>query len=100
MEHTKGKLKANKINDRGEIMIFGCEKKDYVCSVQVEQIGGGEVAHFMENCRRANAEHLVKCWNMHDDLVSVLEDILLGMDNIPERLWMRGNALIEEAEKE
>lgn len=72
-EHTKGKLVISPRYDDGSVHLHCGKNRDYICSVQIEQIGGGAIASVMEIERVANAHHLVKCWNCHDDLVAALE---------------------------
>ena len=66
-EHTKGELTVSKIHDDGSVHLNSGKNKDYICSVQIEQIGGGAIASAMEETRMANAKHLLKCWNAFEE---------------------------------
>ena len=53
--YTKGKWEVSKMYDDGSVHIHGGANQEYVCSVQIEQIGGGAIAEVMEEGRLANA---------------------------------------------
>jgi hypothetical protein len=47
----------------------------YVCTVQIEQRGGGIIAKAMEPERRANAALIVRCVNSYEIMKAALEEI-------------------------
>lgn len=61
MEHTEGKLKQGVSNT----LIYANDVRIADCLV-------GSIVH--EECE-ANAEHLVKCWNSHDDLLAACKNV-------------------------
>ena len=55
-------------------MILGASGA-YVCTVQIEQCGGGIIADAMEPERRANAALIVRCVNSYEIMKAALEEI-------------------------
>lgn len=69
-----------------QVMILGGKNGDYVCSVQIQQMGGGVISEAMEPRRRANAKFILRACNAHDDLLNVAiraETMLPMIGNIP-----------------
>jgi len=89
-EYTKGKLSVSQMYDDGSIHIHGGDNKDYICSVQIKQIGGGAIAEVMEAVRLANAQELVKRWNCHEGLVAIAKEFRAIMKaRIPDQILPR-----------
>lgn len=66
MEHTKGKLDlGNTTSDN--IILVGGKKREYICSIRVQQTGGGAIAEAMKPKRIANAKELVRRWNAFEE---------------------------------
>lgn len=57
------------------IMILGGPSSAYVCTVQIEQYGGGFIARAMEPERRANAAFIVEAVNNHARLTARVEEL-------------------------
>lgn len=89
MEHTKGKLIVSKIYDDGSVHLHGGENKDYICAIQIKQIGGGAIAAAMEGIRMANAEHIRLCWNGWDELIKQRDALLDACERAMriKKLW-------------
>ena len=78
-KHTEGTVRLGKTGEDIAILL-GSENGNYICTVQIKQQGGGAIAAVMEDIRRANANHLVLCWNSHDDLMGLLSNVIKGVD--------------------
>lgn len=113
-EHTKGELTVSKIHDDGSVHLNSGKNKDYICSVQIEQIGGGAIASAMEETRMANAKHLLKCWNAFEEgglVEKLIHALTVSPNNFPTKgskcncgsctNWQRiKSKALAEAEKE
>ena len=98
MEHTKGKLVAQFDSEFSGGNIFSdgkIGKREFICTTSGNA--------------RANAAHIVKCWNMHDELVEALRKQCLIIDTLYEARMLslaeadvanKAKALLAEAEKE
>jgi len=79
MKHPEGKLSLSQ-TDTGLMVLLG-EKKKYVASVTVKQIGGGAIAGAMEEGRVANANKLCHRWTSHADLLTACRDGIKHLDS-------------------
>lgn len=83
-EHTKGELEY-RIFTANSIEIISKEDESVVIAYvdSEEDDLGGE--HF------ANAKHLVKCWNCHDELAAAckkaIKDLSMRISNPDDRAW-------------
>ena len=63
-----------------DIMIIGAESGNYVCSVRIQQTGGGAIAEAMEPIREANAQLIVAA----PETKQQRNDLLAACKNLPE----------------
>ena len=77
MEFTKGELEIGNTTYHN-IIIVGGKNREYICSVRIQQTGGGAIAAAMEPKRIANAKEIVRRWNAFekDGLVDELREAL------------------------
>ena len=71
-----------------QIMILDAND-NYVCSIQITQVGGGMIAAAMEPARRANAAFIVEACNSHDSLKAEnerLREIAQGLNEWDRRV--------------
>jgi hypothetical protein len=61
--------------DDDEIMILDATD-NYVCHVQIKQIGGGGIAAIIEDMRKEKAAFIVHAVNSHDALIKVIKDMV------------------------
>lgn len=83
MEHTKEKWEIGK-GGIGNIVIIGGINRDYICKIQLNQIGGGEISETMINTRKANARRICTAVNSHDALLDSLKELTDIVDEILE----------------
>ena len=69
-QHTQGPWEVVEESRGGKFMIFGPGSRDIVASV----------SDVMGPACQANAEFIVRACNSHDDLLSVLDEILREVD--------------------
>jgi len=71
MKHTEGELKVDGYSVIAPDFKYKTGKPSTICiCFPFLQLSSKESLEMMN----ANAEHLVKCWNNHEDMVEVLED--------------------------
>jgi len=81
---TKGKLKFDKygnINKSGETLLLS---------------GVAVSVGFTNKEAQANSQHLVKCWNAHDDLVEALKELTEQFSKVTP-LYSKDNEIIAKA---
>ncbi len=74
MEHTKGKMEE--VPDFVGLLQINGQTICCVSPVSCQSVEDLEK-------RKANAKHLVKCWNSHDDLLAACEMIIRVLDGDP-----------------
>jgi len=74
VEHTKGKLKVVP-NYRGEKILLKADFHDKAIGESKSVASITNDIHGELKLREANAEHLAKCWNSHDTLLAVCNEV-------------------------
>lgn len=77
IEHTKGKVEIDKTTGNEDITIIGGKPLEYIAYIHLTGI-----ADKLKTSRIANSKHLSKCWNSHDDLMDLLDNVINGVDNV------------------
>jgi len=68
-DYTKEKWEIGN-SSPDEIIIVAGKNREYICSVQIKQIGGGAIAEVMEDGRQANARRICQCVNNFDQMTA------------------------------
>jgi hypothetical protein len=72
MKHTPTPWKVCRHSDNGELVVRSKSDQGIVANCQCDSYSLDNQAGLEQECK-ANAEHIVKCVNMHDELVDALK---------------------------
>ncbi|KKL19816.1 hypothetical protein LCGC14_2461660 [marine sediment metagenome] len=72
-----------------QIIIVGGKDRDYICSIQIKQCGGGAIASAMEGRRKANARCICRDHNNVDALLDAVEKAMNWSENEADKRYFK-----------